>query len=198
MGTDVGDTRLLAHVDSLKALDPEVFFIPFLFSWALVTTWKVGCPNSEFLYYRDCRKMTPKSFGFFFFFFLLKIICLLLHATGQISSFKTKVQQGQETPPSQPPLPFTYTGNPSGHISKRLHRYKVTKSTSEYIVSHGRITKNFSPKKGFNFSKIKSSKRVVWEQTNKQKNSESCFCFVFKKKWVPHWLRETSEMLTNK
>lgn len=32
MGTDVGDTRLLAHVDSLKALDPEVFFTPFLFS----------------------------------------------------------------------------------------------------------------------------------------------------------------------
>lgn len=95
----MGDTRLLAHVDSLKALDPEVFFIPFLFSCVLVTTWKVGCSNFEFLHYRECGIMTPKVLWVFFFFFLLKIIRLLLHATGQISSFKTKVQQGQETPP---------------------------------------------------------------------------------------------------
>lgn len=110
--------------------------------------------------------MTPKVLWVFFFFFLLKIICLLLHATGQISSFKTKVQQGQETPP--PHHLYLSPIQKSFCRHRQDYRYKVTKSTSEYIVCHGRITNNSPPKKGFNFPKIKESQRIIGEQTEKK------------------------------
>lgn len=88
--------------------------------------------------------MTPKVLWLIFFLFLLKIICFLLHATGQISNSKTKEQQGQDSPPSQPFLPL-----PIQEILQETSERDSTdtKSTSQYIVCHGRINKNFPQRK---------------------------------------------------
>lgn len=149
MGTNVGETRLLAHVETLvrpiqwwtfgsRSISSFFFSVEFWQQLGRVAALTLNSSTT------DCRIMTPEVLWLLFFLFLLKIICLLLHATGQISNFKTKKQQGQDFPPSQPflPLPIQET------LQETSERDSTdTKSTSQYIVCHGRITKNFPQRK---------------------------------------------------
>ena len=92
------------HRDFLKAdpvnepLDPEVF-LRFFFSSVEFLAQKLGVELFLFCMSPLMEKMeimTPKVL--WVFFFLLKIICFLLHATGQISSFKTGYIKNKNIP----------------------------------------------------------------------------------------------------
>lgn len=148
----MGETRLLAHVETLvrpiqwrtfgsRSISSFFFSVEFWQQLGRVAALTLNSSSTE------CRIMTPEVLWLLFSLFLLKIICLLLHATGQISNFKTKKQQGQDFPPSQPFFTFTYTGNPSRNIRKRLNRYQIYKSIHSLSWQNNQ---EFPPKKGFN------------------------------------------------
>lgn len=59
------------------------------------------------------------------------------------------------------------------------------------MISYGRITKNFPPKKDFNFPNIKESKRIIREQ-------KSLIPGFMVKMDITHWQLKKAETLTNK
>lgn len=112
-GINKGDPGLSAHRETFLRLIQwtnlwiqKCFFISLLFGW-------VPSKNLEeelfsflcFSIYGGWNNDTKSTLVLFsFFFFLLKIICFLLHATGQISSFKTGYIKNKNIPPPQPSL----------------------------------------------------------------------------------------------
>lgn len=137
MGINKGDTGPWAHIETFLRLIQwtnlwiqKYFFVSFLFGWIPSQNLEDELFTFCILHlWREWNNDT-KSTLVWFFFFLLKIICFLLHATGQISSFKTGYSKNKNIPPSPTIFIFTSTRNPSGNISKWLNRYRTAESTS--------------------------------------------------------------------